>query len=408
MTDVPPQAAVRTTTSNLDGDVEIVVAGHICLDIIPTLTSSQTRAEDIFVPGRLLNIGPATIALGGAVSNAGTALHRLGFNTRLAGKVGDDLLGHTILASLRRIAPHLANSMVVAAGEASSYSIVLNPPGVDRCFLHCTGTNDTFVASDLPLDLATSGKVLHFGYPPLMRGTYLDGGRGLRDKLSDVRKIGVLTSLDMAMPDPDAESGQVDWRSWLQRVLPQVDIFLPSLDEILLMLNPDYDSQLTARVVNPSAAADTNLLHEITTQLLDWGARIVGLKLGDQGLYLRTASDLSALENSRLKSLSWPAWRAHEMLAPCFSVDVVGTTGSGDCTVAGFLGGLLRGLSAQETLRHAVAVGAFNVESADATSGIPHWSDVAARLHRGWSHKELAIPMKPWREDGGLWYPPRN
>ena len=34
---------------------------------------------------------------------------------------------------------------------------------------------------------------------------------------------------------------------------------------------------------------DAALLARLSDELLSWGARIVGLKLGDQGLYLRTA-----------------------------------------------------------------------------------------------------------------------
>ncbi len=34
---------------------------------------------------------------------------------------------------------------------------------------------------------------------------------------------------------------------------------------------------------------DAALLARLADELLSWGARIVGLKLGDQGFYLRTA-----------------------------------------------------------------------------------------------------------------------
>ena len=60
---------------------EAVVAGHICLDIIPALAG-----EAIPAPGRLVAAGPAVTATGGAVSNTGLALHRLGVPTRLAGR----------------------------------------------------------------------------------------------------------------------------------------------------------------------------------------------------------------------------------------------------------------------------------------------------------------------------------
>ena len=51
---------------------DVVVAGHICLDIIPTIPHERIEFE----PGRLLQVGPAVLSTGGAVSNTGLALHR--------------------------------------------------------------------------------------------------------------------------------------------------------------------------------------------------------------------------------------------------------------------------------------------------------------------------------------------
>jgi len=82
------------------------------------------------------------------------------------GKVGDDILGRAILDFLRRHDPRLADGMIVAAGEPSSYTIVISPPGVDRMFLHCPGANDTFGAADVAYDRLGSARLFHFGYPP--------------------------------------------------------------------------------------------------------------------------------------------------------------------------------------------------------------------------------------------------
>jgi sugar/nucleoside kinase (ribokinase family) len=47
-----------------------------------------------------------------------------------------------------------------------------------------------------------------------------------------------------------------------------------------------------------------------------------------------------------------------------------GTTGSGDCTIAGFHAGLLRGLPPEDAMTAAVAVGACYCEVPDATTGV--------------------------------------
>ncbi len=82
------------------------------------------------------------------------------------------------------------------------------------------------------------------------------------------------------------------------------------------------------------------------------------------------------------------------MLSPCFRArDVVGTTGSGDATIAGLLMAVLRGAGAQESATIATAVGACSVEAVDPTSGIPTWEDIAGRLKRGWSRNDLEIDL---------------
>ena len=209
---------------------QIVVAGHVCIDIIPAFGETHVPLETLLRPGRLTNVGPAVLSTGGAVSNTGLALHRLGVPVQLMGKIGADLFGSAIQEALRRHDPALADGMIVG-DDPSSYTLVINPPGIDRIFLHCPGANDTYGADDLPLDRVAHARILHFGYPPLMRRMYLDAGAELARLLRAVQACGVVTSLDMAQPDPDAEAGRVDWLRLLQNVLPHVDIFTPSLDD---------------------------------------------------------------------------------------------------------------------------------------------------------------------------------
>ncbi len=392
----------RETTANTSGDVDVVVAGHLCVDIIPTLTDAQQRADDLFLPGQLIEIGPAMVSLGGAVSNVGQAMHRLGFVSRLVGKIGDDALGQMIARFLQQLEPALAEHLVVSPGDASSYTIVLNPPGVDRCFLHCTGANDTFAAAECPLDVATSGRLFHFGYPPLMRQIYADQGVGLAQLMKTIQDAGVLTSLDLAFPDPSSAAGKVDWRGWLQEVLPKIDVFLPSFDEVLLMLDPVRYHRLieSAAGANPAAVADVHLVSDLAAELSSMGVAVVGLKLGDEGLFLKTSGAGSRFAaRSKWSSFPTEGWDNVELLAPCFEVNVAGTTGSGDCTVAGFLGGLLNQLSAAEAARHAVAVGAFNVESHDATSGIGSWKSVERRLASRWPRRRGSLNVMGWSHD---------
>lgn len=393
---------------------EAIVAGHICLDVIPEFLDGSGREAYAFKPGNLIHVGPSLQVTGGAVANTGLALHKLGIATRLIGKIGTDLYGQQILSILGQHDSALAECMVIDKGAATSYTIVISPPGVDRIFLHCPGANDSFGAQDVSWQHLEGARLLHFGYPPLMRRIHQDDGDQLLRIFHQARQMGLTTSLDMAAVDPLSEAGHVDWPAWLRHVLPCVDVFMPSLDELLFMLAPrrldDAGSEGRSRRVNEPV--DCLELYDLSTRLLQMGAAIVAIKLGQQGLYLRTA-----FEAARWKSLGAATpqdvrvWQGRELWSPCYQADFRGGTGAGDCTIAGFLARLLSGDSPLDALNAAVAVGACSVETSDATGGVPHWSTVRERIAAGWPKRapRLACPDE-WQlhVDAGIWSGPSD
>lgn len=386
---------------------EIVVAGHICLDVIPLIEggSQMQSIGELLAPGKLVDIGPARLSTGGAVSNTGLALHRLGLPVKLMGKVGEDLFGEAILNIIKGYGASLADTMIVAPNVHSSYTLVISPPGVDRIFLHCTGANDTFTADDVSSDSLKGARLFHFGYPPLMRQMYERQGDELERLLSRVKACGLTVSLDLARPDPGSPAGRADWLKILERVLPHVDVFLPSFEEILYMLRPDRYRELCELhgTTELLAWAEGPLLGSLSRQLLDMGAAIVGLKLGEHGFYLRTTASADRLRQigpCAPVAAQLEQWKDRELLAPCYRVEAVGTTGAGDCTIAGFLAGLVKGLPVEHALLGAVGVGASNVEQADAISGIPSWAEVQKRMDAGWEQREAAMSLPGWSYRG--------
>lgn len=390
---------------------DAVVAGHICLDLIPDLsTSAQQEWETLFRPGHLLEVGPVTLCTGGPVSNTGLALHRLGISTRLMGKVGDDLMGRAILKIVSAHGAYLADGMVVDETVDTSYTVIISPPGVDRFFLHCPAANDAFGAGDVRYDTVDRAQLFHFGYPPLMRKMFENGGTELVVMFKRIKELGVTTSLDMAVPDPNSAAGYADWVSILRAVLPYVDVFLPSIEETLYMLHRETFEELAQAAPGEGLLSRITpaLLSDVSQELLELGAKVIGLKLGDRGLYVRTA-DRPTIEGLGRACPPHPAaWADRELWSPCFQVNVVGTTGAGDATIAGFLSGLLRGMSLEETLTAAVAVGACNTEAADALSGVRSWQETWRRVNRGWARHALWLDGPGWHFDdrAQLWVGP--
>ena len=373
--------------------VEAVVAGHICLDIIPQIPATDLKS--FFAPGSLAEIGPALLATGGSVSNTGRNLHRLGIATSLMGKVGDDPFGQIIQRLIREDDPALAEDMIVAPGETSSYTVVISPPRTDRFFMHCAGANHTFGVEDVPYDRLRDVRLFHFGYPPFMRQMYINEGAGLVEMVRRVKETDTITSLDMALPDPSGPSGQVNWALVLSRALPYVDLFLPSVDELWFMLN--------GTMLKPGDWIDA-LVSDLAQRVLDLGAHVVAIKMGDRGLYLRTGPEGAT-------SLDGNGWRSRELWASCFRPEpLVGTTGSGDATIAGFLAGVLHGQTVVQAVTTAVAVGGCNVEAADALSGVLSWRATQARVEAGWPRAALTVDAPGWSydADSGLWVGPHD
>jgi len=325
----------------------IVVAGHACLDLIPRF-KGPARLE----PGTLVEVGPMTIATGG-VSNVGVALHRLGTPARLIHKIGDDELGITLRRTFESLSPEMASDIRTVAGETTSYTVVVSPPGVDRMFVHCPGSNDTFASADVPESALTGASHLHFGYPPLMK-VIREHPDQLKTIFDRARGMGLTTSLDFSSIDPESEAGRHDWRGWLKTVLASCDFFLPSLDEACTAM----------RIERPIGYAATR---EVLFRLADMGPRVVMLKLGERGLIVYDRETSTVLDR------------------PCFEVNVVSTTGSGDCTIAGFLYALIaQHCDLSNAATFAAAVGAFACEVADATSGVPSARAVWARQSKPW------------------------
>jgi sugar/nucleoside kinase (ribokinase family) len=385
-----------------------VVAGHICLDIFPDFTRvADQNLQSVLKPGALVQTGALQFASGGPVSNAGLALLRLGIPVQLIAKIGDDPLGNILRQTIERRAPGLGGGLTADPQSVTSYSIILSNRATDRIFLHCTGANDTFGPEDIDFAPVRKAALFHFGYPPVLRRMYIDGGRDFVEVMRSAKETGATTSLDMCLPDPLAESGRTDWRPIYKAVLPHVDVFLPSFDELLYTLRRDEFQRLSSKG-DLLDQAEPGLLQALSGELLEMGVKIVLIKMGGRGVYLRTASENALQAMGRARPVPEKSWAGRERWTPCFQVDVAGTTGSGDSTIAGFLAGLLRRSPIDEALIMAVAVGACNVEAADSLSGLRSWEDTRKRADAGWKQQPLALDSPGWTRDesGRMWIGP--
>jgi len=363
-----------------------VIAGHICLDVIPGIDHAFEPE-----PGRLFEVGPALMSTGGAVANTGLALHLLGMPVTLMGKIGADAFGNAIRTILQRTGTGLDAGLIETADAATSYSIVINIPGRDRTFLHCPGANHSFGDADVTdAGLAGAG-LFHLGYPPLMDGLYREAGRALEAIYRRVRSAGLTTSMDMTVPDPDGPSGRADWTTIFARTLPLLDVFLPSADELLYIYDrPRFGA---GDLLGPAE------LSALTGRLLEAGVAVAGIKLGRRGLYIRTAGRDRLAAAGVAAPRDTAAWAERELWFPVFDVPVAGTTGAGDITIAGFLAALLRGATLVDAGRSACAAGACCVQAPAALGGLESWAAVRQLVDANRPIVPLAPNAPGWRID---------
>ncbi len=309
----------------------------------------------------------AEVNTGGSAANTGLALKFLGNDVSLLAKIGRDPFGEIVRSA---VLSHGVEGLIEDSSSSTSYTVVLAVPGSDRIFLHNPGANDSFCNEDIPEDALYDAVLFHFGYPPLMRSMFIDCGEELTAIFRRMKAKGIATSLDLAAVDPHSEAGRADWKEILRKVLPYVDFFVPSFEELCYMLDHERYDRL-----NHGDMTENFNLHEealpLAEEAIGMGCRTVLIKCGRSGMVYKTA-DVNRLEavGSRLL-LDREQWADREGVQPCFQAEVVrSATGAGDTSIAAFLTGVLRGYGPEDCTALAAAEEACCVSAYDALSGL--------------------------------------
>lgn len=366
---------------------KVIVAGHICLDVTPVFADNGVLFSELLLPGKMPHVGAADIHTGGCVANTGLAMKKLGVDVNLMGKVGNDHFGSIVKEILEE--HEVSEGLVVDRESTTSYSVVLAPPGVDRIFLHNPGANDTFVSSDVAEEALKEASLLHFGYPPLMQKMFEDGGCELESIMKRAKANGVATSLDMAAVDPASEAGRADWIAILSKVLPFVDFFVPSVEELAYMLDRELYEEWQWRAnggdITDVVDIDTEV-PRLAQKTLNLGAKVVLVKCGAKGMYWQTADTEVLMQVGGKVELDIAGWANKSGFERSFVPRrVLSGTGAGDTSIAAFLTTMLEGCPPEECLQLAAATGACCVENYDALTGLASLDELRKRISDGWS-----------------------
>ncbi len=308
------------------------MADVVCLGIVVADVWARP-VDDWPERGRLGVVGETGIGLGGCASNTATSLARLGVSVEVQGCVGQDGFGDLVLDWLRQDGIEVGGIQRTATAGTSTTLILIDSEG-ERTYIHCFGADGHIDPAALDMAAIKSARLLHLAGVLLMPG--FDGEPQARI-LAEAQAAGVTTCVDTAWDD----TGR--WMTAVGPLLPHTDLFLPSLPE-------------AEKLTGLSRPED------IAQALLDAGAKLVGLKMGPEGSYVRTAQE--------------------ELRLPAYPVEVVDGSGAGDAFVAGFLYGHLQGWDLERTTRFANALGGIATTAPGTTAGVRGYTQVIELLER--------------------------
>lgn len=266
--------------------------------------------------------------VGGCAANTGIALAKLGVKVSVIGKVGCDGFGDFLIKEIGRWG--VQTSAIVRDKKAStSFTFIMVSSDGERRFLHTIGANATFCAKDIDMNVVKAAKIMHVAGSFLM--PKFDGAQTVK-VLKAAQKAGVMTTLDTAYNDRIT-----DWLGKIKPCFPYLDWFMPSIEEAQ-KISGLKDFRQMARFFRKC------------------GCKNVAIKLGRQGSYVLTDKE-----------------EAH---IPIYKVKTVDSSGAGDCFAAGFLCGILKGWTAEESARFGNAVAAHCVQAVGCTAGVTHFEDI--------------------------------
>jgi sugar/nucleoside kinase (ribokinase family) len=292
----------------------ILCCGNIVLDVM-------VRPVEQFNWGTTTWVDSIEQNLGGNGANTSYTLGMLGVPARLLGMVGRDAFGDLALSILK--SGNVDLSAVGRSQAPTTASICPVNAAGDRLFMHRVGSSVEVFPEPVEFTSSLLEGMSHFHLANVFALPQLR--KRAPESIERARKAGLTTSLDTGW---DARG------RWLE----DIEGCLPHLD--LLFMNQDE-----ARMLSGSADPD-----QAARRMRTLGASDVVVKLGPEGCAVFTTEGAERF--------------------PGFEVDVVDTTGAGDCFAGGFLAALSRGASYAEAARFANAVGALSVQKLGAINGV--------------------------------------
>ncbi|OOM14552.1 2-dehydro-3-deoxygluconokinase [Clostridium saccharobutylicum] len=288
------------------------------------------------VTGPLRYIHNFAKSLGGAESNVATAIAKLNHTVGWFSKVSDDEFGKFVINSIR--AEGVDTSRVLVDKERTTgllFKEHYQRSNPNVYYYRKNSAASSLSPEDIDEEYIKSAKILHLtGITPALSQSCREA---VYKAIDIAKKNGVLVSFD---PNIRLKLWTLEEaKEVLIDIANRADIVMPGLDEAELLLGlKDKD--------------------EVADYFLSKEAKIVAIKLGADGCYIKT----------REEGIVIPGYNVSDIIQD--------TAGAGDGFAAGFLSGYLENLSLKEIGEYANGVGAMATLVQGDMEGYPHYDQL--------------------------------
>lgn len=318
---------------------DVVSLGIHILDVLGRPVTRIPPRQDVDL------IEEIRLTVAGTAAGTTVDLAKLGASVLAMGAIGEDAAGNFIVDTLGRYGVETSGLRRKPGVQTSATMLPIRPNG-ERPGLHVLGANGELTLDDIDWDAIRQARHLHFG------GTYLMpklDGEPTAEVLRFARAHGVTVTHDLIAID------RPDLLEVIAPALPQVDYFMPGIDEARLISGLDDRRQ-------------------VIDFFLDRGVGHTVFKMGDQGSSI--------------------AWRdadgtTQEIRVPALRSTVVDSTGCGDAYCAGFIVGLLRGWPLEQAARLGTAAAGLVITGLGSDAGIIDLEQTIRFMEQG-----EPLPMK--------------
>lgn len=295
----------------------VIVIGDACVDVTVSLASVMGSGDDEYGSQRL----KPTLTGGGTSANTAVALSKLGVPTAFMGTVGDDYGGRFMLKEFAQNGINTDFTIVDKSNTIFVFAFI-DPTG-ERTLWGFPREDCSYARLDLErIDLA---KVRTASWVHSSGMAYMTEG-SIRENLPKIFKAayeaGVPTSFDLNTRVGDPEKLDPLIRKAVEETLPYVKYLLGSAKDEFYSFCPKADWRDSVR----SFAKE---------------GRAVISRMGGDGAFFVD--------------------RGAEELQKPYQVTVTNTTGAGDAFNAGFIAGMLQGLSLPDAVLQGSAVAGYKV-----------------------------------------------